>query len=413
MEFMRTKNLMVFALCGIFMCFSHCSGGSQDSQDDGTDSPDSGVSSGTVYLASQVENYDDDFDGQVDQKIYYTYDANGNETKREIDEENNGDINETHEFSYDDKNNVTKEIATEGSTTTTYTFETTYDSEDRVTTGKSYRDGELYEEWTFEYGYDDARGQYYRKGYAIDEEGMGIYVEKVFLDTEDFSLSSMQDHIIEGYALNDDSAYYKKYTRDEYHNLTALDEYEEYHSYDDINVTELATFMQEDLSADMQNFTWEIEYDSHGEFLVRSKLELSEQTNLRAFVNTYSDGSVTSFTDADGDTIPAAYDCDDTNSAITLRSEEGCDGIDGAVDDDVTTRTYYRDADNDNYGDLANPVDSYSQPDGYVTNDDDCDDDVNPGRTECTYVVSMGGDGKDNDCDGTVDEICTFNIPSF
>ena len=36
--------------------------------------------------------------------------------------------------------------------------------------------------------------------------------------------------------------------------------------------------------------------------------------------------------------------------------------------------TYYRDADGDTYGDASQTTDAYSQPAGYVTNADDCDD---------------------------------------
>jgi hypothetical protein len=63
--------------------------------------------------------------------------------------------------------------------------------------------------------------------------------------------------------------------------------------------------------------------------------------------------------------------------------------------------TYYRDADEDNYG---NPEDSVisatGAPDGYVGNTKDCDDTdatINPGEDD-TY-----GDEEDTDCDGTDD----------
>ncbi|MDC6364023.1 MULTISPECIES: DUF6443 domain-containing protein [Flavobacteriaceae] len=65
-----------------------------------------------------------------------------------------------------------------------------------------------------------------------------------------------------------------------------------------------------------------------------------------------------------------------------------------------TPSTYYRDFDQDNYGDANNTKLSYGQPSGYVTNSSDCVDsnpNIHPGATEIN-------DGVDNDCDGQVDE---------
>jgi hypothetical protein len=59
--------------------------------------------------------------------------------------------------------------------------------------------------------------------------------------------------------------------------------------------------------------------------------------------------------------------------------------------------TYYADADNDGYGDADNPIEACSQPDGYVPNDDDCDDTndkIHPNGVE------ICGNGIDEDCDG-------------
>ena len=91
----------------------------------------------------------------------------------------------------------------------------------------------------------------------------------------------------------------------------------------------------------------------------------------------------TLFVDDDGDGVPACEDCDDD-------------------DDDVTYGDlWYRDLDSDGYGDPDNAKHACEQPDGWVADDQDCDDHqpiINPDGTEdCD-------DGLDNDCDGFIDD---------
>ncbi len=64
--------------------------------------------------------------------------------------------------------------------------------------------------------------------------------------------------------------------------------------------------------------------------------------------------------------------------------------------DSNATTTFYRDADGDGYGNPISSVEALSQPDGYVLNDDDCNDfysSIHPGATETC------GDYRDSDCD--------------
>src|SRR5688572_10095665 len=73
-------------------------------------------------------------------------------------------------------------------------------------------------------------------------------------------------------------------------------------------------------------------------------------------------------------------DCDDANAEVHPDAEEACNGVDdncdGNIDEGVSqgTETYWADVDGDGYGDAAASVEACEQPEGYVQNDDDCDD---------------------------------------
>ncbi|MBW2255333.1 MAG: hypothetical protein JRI25_12135, partial [Deltaproteobacteria bacterium] len=98
-------------------------------------------------------------------------------------------------------------------------------------------------------------------------------------------------------------------------------------------------------------------------------------------------------------------DCDDADASSFPGADEYCDGADndcdGEVDEDaVDAVTWYRDSDEDGYGDPDVTEDACTAPPGFVGNSGDCDDtsgDIHPGAPEIC-------NGEDDDCDGVVDD---------
>jgi len=117
------------------------------------------------------------------------------------------------------------------------------------------------------------------------------------------------------------------------------------------------------------------------------------------------DGS-TGYANADGDAYAACVDCNDADPDIHPGAAEYCNGIDddcnGTIDENsaVDAPTWYRDADEDGYGDPAISIPLCGSLSGYVADNTDCDDtrpSVNPDAFE--YC-----DSRDNNCNGNVDE---------
>ncbi len=107
--------------------------------------------------------------------------------------------------------------------------------------------------------------------------------------------------------------------------------------------------------------------------------------------------------------VEQAGDCDDADAQLRPGLAEVCDGKDNdcqnGVDDGLALTTYYRDSDADTYGATADSRRDCRASAGYVTRAGDCDDadaQRRPGLPETC-------DGKDNNCQGGVDEFLQTN----
>jgi hypothetical protein len=105
-------------------------------------------------------------------------------------------------------------------------------------------------------------------------------------------------------------------------------------------------------------------------------------------------------------TAPAAAttDCADMNPSVHPGAAEACNGVDdncnGMVDEGLL-HTYYRDADNDHFGDPLVSMTACTMPDGYVADNTDCaDTDINahPGQMDYFTTQRMVVGGYDYNC---------------
>lgn len=99
-----------------------------------------------------------------------------------------------------------------------------------------------------------------------------------------------------------------------------------------------------------------------------------------------------------------AEDCDDSNPDMHPEAPEQCndldDDCDGVVDDDPEIVTWYRDLDEDGFGDGDVETESCLRPEGYVSNAADCEDDdraVSPTAPELCNE-------RDDNCNGVTDD---------
>ena len=131
--------------------------------------------------------------------------------------------------------------------------------------------------------------------------------------------------------------------------------------------------------------------------------EIDEDVTSTFYADTDGDGFGDANTTVQGCSAPIGYvadntDCDDAEANNYPGNTEVCDGIDndcdGEIDEGVES-TFYADSDGDGYGNANETVQDCSAPNGYVSDNTDCDDadaNTHPGAND------IPNDGIDQDC---------------